>query len=62
MTDVPGLSFADAWQRRESFDFGDLAAPVLSRDDIIVAKQTANRPQDRIAVKRLKLAKDVRPR
>jgi hypothetical protein len=56
MTDVPGLVFADAWRRAETFDFGEVAAPVLSRDDILLAKQTANRPEDRIAVTRLKLA------
>ena len=54
MTDVTGLRFAEAWTRAERFDFDGLAAPVLSRDDIILAKQTANRPEDRMAVRRLK--------
>jgi hypothetical protein len=60
MTDVPGLSFGDAWLRAETFDFDALAAPVLSHDDIILAKQTANRLEDRIAVKRLKQSRKLR--
>jgi len=62
MTDVPGLTFAAAWRRAEAFDLGEVTAPVLSRDDIILAKQTANRPQDRIAVRRLKDSMKLRPR
>jgi hypothetical protein len=62
MTHVPGLVFADAWARAEKFDFDGLAAPVLSHDDIILAKQAANRPEDRIALKRLRLAKNLRSR
>jgi len=54
MTDVAGLRFAEAWMRAESFNFDGLTAPVLSRDDILLAKKTANRPEDRIAVRRLK--------
>ena len=61
MTDVPGLSFGESWQRAETFDFEGVAAPVLSRDDILRAKETSNREEDRIAVKRLKLAKELRP-
>ena len=61
MTDVPGLRFEEAWARAGTFDFEELKAPVLSRDDVIRAKQTANRPENRIAVKRLKRAKDLRP-
>jgi hypothetical protein len=56
MTDVPGLQFADSWARAGTFAFGEVTAPVLSREDILLAKQTANRPEDRVAVRRLKLA------
>lgn len=54
MTDVPGLVFGEAWRRAGTFVFGKLSAPVLSREDIIQAKRTANRPEDRIALRRLK--------
>jgi predicted nucleotidyltransferase len=62
MTAEPGLVFADAWQRAERFNFDGVTAPVLSLDDILLAKRTANRHQDRIAVKELKLAKVLRER
>jgi len=57
MTEIQGLVFANAWRRAERFDFEDLSAPVLCEDDVILAKQTSNRPEDRIAVRRLKLAR-----
>jgi len=41
MTSVTGLDFAGAWSRKVMVDFGGESAPVLCRDDILVAKEAA---------------------
>ena len=60
--DVSGLSFHEAWERRDSFDFETLTAPVVCYHDIVVAKQAAGRPQDRRAVRALLNVKKQPPR
>jgi hypothetical protein len=46
LTTVSGLEFSDAWHRRMDTDFDGVNAPVLSREDLIVTKRAAGRPQD----------------
>lgn len=45
---IPGLKFQEAWKRRETVWFDDLAVLFISRQDLIVAKRAAGRPQDLI--------------
>ncbi len=45
---IPGLKFQEAWKRRETVWFDDLAVLFISRQDLIVAKRTSGRPQDLI--------------
>ena len=53
LTSVSGLIFSKAWYRRVVVDFGDVSAPVLSRQDLITAKLSSGRPQDREDARRL---------
>ena len=57
---VPGLTFAEAWQRRAGADYDGVVAPVLSIEDIIAAKRAAGRPKDKIQARELLQAKSKR--
>ena len=46
MTSVDGVDFADAWARRLDTDLEGLTVHVISRDDLVLNKQAAGRPQD----------------
>jgi predicted nucleotidyltransferase len=61
MGSVPGLVFGEAWQRRHDVDFGGEVAPILSIDDIILAKLASGRPKDRIQARELRRAKSKLP-
>jgi hypothetical protein len=50
---VAGLRFADAWRRRVPTDFDGVPAYVISRDDLLINKRAAGRPQDLIDVSNL---------
>jgi len=54
---VPGLAFADAWERREEVDIDELRMAFISREDLIAAKKAAGRPQDLLDVQRLSEAR-----
>jgi len=45
---IPGLTFQEAWEKRETVWFGELAVLFISRKDLITAKQASGRPQDMI--------------
>jgi len=45
---IPGLSFQEAWERRETVWFDDLPVLFISRQDLIAAKRASGRPQDLI--------------
>ncbi len=50
---IPGASFDEAWPRRLEVDFDGLSVPFISRQDLIVAKRAAGRPQDLLDVEQL---------
>lgn len=50
---VPGLEFEAAWSRRVEGTLWDESVFFVSLPDLIVSKRTANRPEDRVAIKRL---------
>jgi hypothetical protein len=43
---IPGLQFAQAWQRRIEVKFDDLPVVFISRQDLITSKRASGRPQD----------------
>jgi hypothetical protein len=45
---VPGLNFAEAWERRVIVEFGDLPVPFIAKTDLITNKRASGRPQDLI--------------
>jgi hypothetical protein len=47
LTSISGVSFEDAWPRREIVPVEGLAVPVLGRADLIANKRATDRPQDR---------------
>lgn len=51
---IPGVSFDEAWERRQVDEFLGVTAPFISRDDLICAKEAAGRPQDKRDLKRLR--------
>jgi hypothetical protein len=46
LTEISGVSFADAWPRKESHDLGGTRCHVISLDDLLANKRAAGRPQD----------------
>ena len=46
LTQISGVSFEDAWPRRESHSLDGVACHVLSRGDLLANKRAAGRPQD----------------
>ncbi|MCX5741848.1 MAG: nucleotidyl transferase AbiEii/AbiGii toxin family protein [Proteobacteria bacterium] len=47
---IDGVSFDEAWARREMADLGSLRAPVLAVVDLIANKRAAGRPKDLVDV------------
>jgi hypothetical protein len=50
---IPGVAFADAWERREVVDFDGLLVPFISQQDLVATKRASGRPQDLLDVKSL---------
>lgn len=46
LTDVPGVIFEGAWQRRIHVTLDGVVVPTIGREDLIVNKRTVGRPQD----------------
>lgn len=57
MMDVPGVDFKNAWKNRKKTKFGKTPINVLGLADIILAKKTAGRPQDRLDLEKLSKVK-----
>ncbi len=45
---IPGIKFEECWKRRVEVDFDDLKVIFMSKQDLIVSKRAAGRPQDLI--------------
>lgn len=50
---IDGVKFEDAWGRRVETTLGNVRALFISKEDLIVAKKAAGRPQDLIDVEAL---------
>ncbi len=46
ITSIPGIDFADVYERREDVSLGEFTVPFIGRKDLIDAKLAAGRPQD----------------
>jgi len=57
LTDVEGVRFDAAWERRTSFLYGDTPVGLLHIDDLIASKLAAGRAQDLLDVEWLRKAK-----
>ena len=57
-TSTPGVSFQDAWQRRQIMNYHGQEFFVLSKDDLIASKRAAGREVDLEDVRLLELAED----
>ena len=54
-TSTPGITFHDAWNRRETMDYQGQKFYVASRQDLIASKRAAGRPRDLEDVRILEL-------
>ena len=43
---IPGIQFGECWNRRVEVDFDGLKVVFMSKQDLIVSKRAAGRPQD----------------
>ncbi len=57
-TATPGLAFQDAWEHRVTMDFDGQPFCLVSRDDLIAAKQAAGREVDLADVRQLQAGDD----
>lgn len=55
---VKGLQFAEAWARRVETEFEDVPMVLVSKEDLLVAKEAMGRPQDLLDAEALKQAPD----
>jgi hypothetical protein len=62
MMSVAGLSFAEAWARREETVFNGVTIPVISRDDLITIKRAAGRARDLLDLQALEEHAPQRPK
>jgi hypothetical protein len=54
---IPGVTFADAFTRRTTFEWQDVSVAVIGRDDLIAAKRASGRDQDLLDLKLLETVK-----
>lgn len=52
LTDISGVTFAQAWPRRVEAIYGDVRFPVIGLEDLLRNKRAAGRAKDRIDVQR----------
>jgi hypothetical protein len=56
MMGIKGLEFSDAWPQRVETKFEDIAMTLISKEDLLIAKKAAGRPQDLIDAAQLTLS------
>ena len=50
ITEIDGIHFDRAWQNRVEASYGGVKVWYISRNDLIINKEAADRPQDRLDV------------
>jgi Nucleotidyl transferase of unknown function (DUF2204) len=53
MMDIPGVSFRTAWRNRKRMRFGKTFINIMGRKDLVAAKKSAGRDQDKLDLARL---------
>lgn len=48
LTRISGVTFEDAWPRRIQGSYGELAVPVLGREDFLINKRATGRIKDKL--------------
>ncbi|WP_457596910.1 DUF6036 family nucleotidyltransferase [Hydrogenimonas sp.] len=56
LTDIDGVVFAEAWNRRKDIELDGMAVHVLSAEDIVRNKEASGRPKDKIDADALRKA------
>ena len=56
---IPGVTFAEAWQRKETVDVAGVAMHFISKEDLLIAKRASGRPQDLLDIENLEKADEV---
>ena len=59
MMNISGVNFYSAWERKIESTYGEEPIKIIGIDDLIKAKKTMNREQDRLDVKCLEQAKSM---
>jgi hypothetical protein len=59
MMGIKGLEFSDAWTQRVETKFEDIAMTLISKEDLLIAKKAAGRPQDLIDADQLTLSQGL---
>jgi hypothetical protein len=54
ITSIDGVDFDDAWERRMMVNVGGVEVPIIGREELILNKIAAGRPQDLADVARLR--------
>jgi hypothetical protein len=57
MMNIPGVTFSSAWDNRTRSTYGGVSINIISLEDLIQAKKTMNREQDRLDLQYLEKAK-----
>ncbi len=57
LTQVKGLDFTSAWQKKVFLSLGNVMIPAINIDDLIASKRAAGRPHDKEDIKILEQAK-----
>lgn len=60
MMGIKGLEFSDAWPQRVLTTLEDVSMNLISKEDLLVAKIAAGRPQDLLDVDELRLTRDLK--
>ncbi len=56
---VKGLEFAKAWERRVQASFESITMNVVCKEDLLISKEAAGRPQDLIDADALRKSDDI---
>lgn len=59
MMGIKGLEFSDAWPQRVETKFEGIAMTLISKEDLLIAKKAAGRPQDLIDANQLTLSQGL---
>jgi hypothetical protein len=59
MMNIPGLEFSSSWHKKVSSSYGGEPIHIVHIDDLIRAKKTMDREQDRLDVRSLEQAKEM---